>query len=176
MISTKIGDSTTVSTWLDSLDESQKNAWTQYARNASSEIEAYLYARFLKPGYDGSISDVTAWIQEKYPKIDHKKTLLVEIDKLTDDIDQVRAMCQQGTLDYASAATKLSALQKELRSHIITTKSFQEMSDKRGLILAGADRAIRELTQTLDHNPGLQSFIEEAAIIVWNVIETEEKT
>jgi hypothetical protein len=41
--------------------------------------------------------------------------------------------------------------------------------------LAGADRCIRELIQTLDGQPTLQNFIEEASILVWSTIEREEK-
>ena len=107
-----IGDSTTVAGWLDSLDKSQKDSFVFYAKNATSDIEAYLYARFLNPGYTGSISDLTAWIQEKYPKEDLRKILLMEIDSLQTDIQNVRNMTLTGMLDHATAATKVSALQK----------------------------------------------------------------
>ena len=92
MIKTQIGDSTTVAAWLGSLDKSQKDAFSHYAKNSVSDIEAYLYARFLKPGYGGSISDLTAWVQEKYPKEDLRKILLIEIDSLKIDIYNVRQM------------------------------------------------------------------------------------
>ena len=49
MITSTIGDSTTVATWLDSLDKSNKDAFVHYAKNATSDIEAFLYARFLYP-------------------------------------------------------------------------------------------------------------------------------
>jgi hypothetical protein len=90
-----IGDSTTVSSWLDSLEKSQKEAFLFYARNATSDIEAYLYARFLRPGYEGSISDLTAFVQERYPKEDLRKILLIEITDLQQDIQNVRDMCMQ---------------------------------------------------------------------------------
>jgi len=76
MIQSKIGDSTTVAAWLSSLDKTQKDAFIHYCKNSVSDIEAYLYARFLKPGYVGSISDLTAYIQEKYPKEDLRKVLI----------------------------------------------------------------------------------------------------
>ena len=80
MIQSKVGDSTTVAAWLDSLSKSQRDAFTYYAKNSTSDIEAFLFARFLKPGYEGSISDLTAFIQERYPKADLRKDLLIEID------------------------------------------------------------------------------------------------
>ena len=47
--------------------------------------------------------------------------------------------------------------------------------DAAKLILAGADRTIRELINTLDGQPGLQQLVDEAAVLVWTTIENEEK-
>lgn len=171
-----IGDSTTVAGWLDSLDKSQKDSFVFYAKNATSDIEAYLYARFLNPGYTGSISDLTAWIQEKYPKEDLRKILLMEIDSLQTDIQNVRNMTLTGMLDHATAATKVSALQKELRSHIQAVRSISDGLDRRGLLLAGADRCLRELMQTFDGQPGIQALLEDSSLLVWSTMEREEKS
>ena len=173
---TKIGDPTTVSGWLDSLDKSQKDAFIFYAKNATSDIEAYLYARFLKPGYSGSISDLTAWVQEKYPKEDLRKILLIEIDSLQTDLQNVRSMTLTGMLDHATAATKVAALQKELRSHIQAVRSISDGVDRRGLLLAGADRCLRELMQTFDGQPGIQALLEDSSLLVWSTMEREEKS
>jgi hypothetical protein len=173
---TKIGDPSTVSGWLDSLDKSQKDAFIFYAKNATSDIEAYLYARFLKPGYAGSISDLTAWVQEKYPKEDLRKILLTEIDGLQMDLQNVRGMTLNGMLDYATAATKVSALQKELRSHIQAVRAISDGVDRRGLLLAGADRCLRELMQTFDGQPGIQALLEDSSLLVWSTMEREEKS
>lgn len=175
MIKATIGCSDTVASWLDSLDKSQKDAFVHYAKNATSDIESYLYARFLKPGYSGSIADLTAWVQEKYPKQDLRKILLIEIDAISDDIKNVRYMTTSGMLDFATAATKISALQKELRSHIQAVRSITDGLDRRGLLLAGADRCIRELIQTLDGQPTLQALVDDASILVWSTLEREEK-
>jgi hypothetical protein len=173
---TKIGDPATVAGWLDSLDKSQKDAFIFYAKNATSDIEAYLYARFLKPGYSGSISDLTAWVQEKYPKEDLRKILLTEIDSLQIDLQNVRSMTLNGMLDYATAATKVSALQKELRSHIQAVRAISDGVDRRGLLLAGADRCLRELMQTFDGQPGIQALLEDSSLLVWSTMEREEKS
>lgn len=175
MIKSAIGDSTTVASWLSSLDASNKDAFIHYAKNTTSDIEAYLYARFLRPGYTGSIADLTAWIQEKFPKEDLRKVLLREIDDLQIDIRNVRDMVQNQMLDPASAATKISAVQKELRSHIQAVRAISDGLDRRGLLLAGADRTIRELINTLDGQPGLQQLVDEAAVLVWTTIENEER-
>jgi hypothetical protein len=176
MIKSQIGDSTTVASWLNSLDKSQKDAFVFYAKNATSDIEAFLYARFLQPGFAGSISDLTAWVQEKYPKEDLRKILLIEIDGIKQDIDNVRNMTVTGMLDHATAATKLSALQKELRSHIQAVRSISDGLDRRGLLLAGADRCLRELMQTFDGQPSIQALLDDSSILVWSTIEREEKS
>lgn len=176
MIKSQVGDSTTVASWLDSLDKSQKDAFVFYAKNATSDIEAYLYARFLKPFYAGSISDLTAWIQEKYPKDDLRKVLLREIDSLQQDITDVRTMVSNGMLDSATSATKVSALQKELRSHIQAVRSISDGLDRRGLLLAGADRCLRELIQTFDGQPSIQALLDDTALLVWSTLEREERT
>lgn len=173
---TAIGDPATVAGWLESLDKSQKDAFVFYAKNATSDIEAYLYARFLTPGFAGSISDLTAWVQEKYPKEDLRKILLMEIDSLQTDIQNVRSMTLTGMLDYATAATKVSALQKELRSHIQAVRSISDGLDRRGLLLAGADRCLRELMQTFDGQPGIQALLEDSSLLVWSTMEREEKS
>ena len=176
MIKSTIGDSTTVGAWLDSLDKSQKDAFKHYAKNATSDIEAYLYARFLKPGYQGSISDLTAWVQEKYPKEDLRKVMLIEIDSLKTDLHNVRQMTLTGMLDHATAATKIAVLQKEIRSHIQAVRQLTDGLDRRGLLLAGADRCLRELLNSFDDAPTMHSLIEEASLVVWSVIEKEEKS
>jgi hypothetical protein len=176
VIKSTIGDSTTVGAWLDSLDKSQKDAFKHYAKNATSDIEAYLYARFLKPGYQGSISDLTAWVQEKYPKEDLRKVLLIEIDSLKTDLHNVRQMTLTGMLDHATAATKIAVLQKEIRSHIQAVRQLTDGLDRRGLLLAGADRCLRELLNSFDDAPTMHSLIEEASLVVWSVIEKEEKS
>ncbi len=176
MIKSVIGDSTTVGSWLDSLDKTQKDAFLYYCKNSVSDIEAFLYARFLNPGYTGSISDLTAYVQEKYPKEDLRKVLLIEIDSLKIDIDNVRQMTLTGMLDHATAATKISVLQKELRSHIQAVRQLTDGVDRRGLLLAGADRCLRELNNTFEDVPAMMALLEEASLVIWGTIEREEKS
>jgi len=144
MIDTEI--QATVGSWLQSLDKTQKDSFLHYAKNATSDIESYLYARFMRPAYTGSIADITSWIQEKYPKQDLRKVLLIEIDSLKIDIDNVRQMTLNGMLDHATAATKISVLTKKNLGR--TSKQFdssQTVLIAVVLLLAGADRCLREL-------------------------------
>ena len=170
------GESSTVASWWGALGKAQKDAFIYYAKNATSEVEAYMYARFLTPGYSGSISDLTAWIQERYPKEDLRKILLREIEDLQGDIKNVRDMTVNGMLDHATAATKISALQKELRSHIQAVRQISDGLDRRGLLLAGADRCLRELMATFDGQPAIQALLEDSSLLVWSTLEREEKS
>ena len=174
MIDTEV--QATVADWLQSLDKTQKDSFLHYAKNATSDIESYLYARFMRPSYEGSIADITAWIQEKYPKQDLRKVLLIEIDSLKTDIDNVRQMTLTGMLDHATAATKISVLQKELRSHIQAVRQLTDGLDRRGLLLAGADRCLRELLNSFEDAPAMASLLEDASLVVWSTIEREEKS
>ena len=174
MIDTEVRS--TVADWLQSLDKTQKDSFLHYAKNATSDIESYLYARFMRPSYEGSIADITAWIQEKYPKQDLRKVLLIEIDSLKTDIDNVRQMTLTGMLDHATAATKISVLQKELRSHIQAVRQLTDGLDRRGLLLAGADRCLRELLNSFEDAPTVASLLEDASLVVWSTIEREEKS
>jgi hypothetical protein len=54
-------------------------------------------------------------------------------------------------------------------------RSITDGLDRRGLLHAGADRCIRELIQTLDGQPTLQTLVDDAAILVWSTLEREEK-
>ena len=136
---------------------------------------SYLYARFLRPGYTGSIADLAAWLQEKYPKQDLRKVLLIEIDSLKMDIDNVRQMTLPGCLIMPQRQRK-SAFYKELRSHIQAVRQLTDGLDRRGLLLAGADRCLRELMNSFEDSPTMASLLDEASLVVWSTIEREEKS
>jgi hypothetical protein len=101
---------------------------------------------------------------------------LIEIDELRNDITNVRNMTTQQMLDFATAATKISALQKELRSHIQTVRALSDGLDRRGLLLAGADRCLRELSNTFQDQPTILALLEDAGLVVWSTLEREEKS
>ena len=174
-MSTIVDNAANVGTWLAALEKSQKDAFIHYAKNATSDIEAFLFARFLNPGFTGSISDLIAWIQEKYPKKDLRKILLIEIEELQQDIKNVRDMTVKCMLDAATASTKIASLQKELRSHIQAVRSISDGVDRRGLLLAGADRCLRELLNTFEDQPTISAVLQDSSLLVWSTLESEEK-
>ena len=48
--------------------------------------------------------------------------------------------------------------------------------DRRGLLLAGADRCLRELMNSFEDSPAMASLLEDASLVVWSTIEREEKS
>ena len=68
---------------------------------------------------------------------------------------------------------KRQALEKELRSHIEVSERLNKTTDKRGLILAGADRVMRELTNIFKDDPQFAEPIENAMAAVWAKVYSE---
>ena len=74
--------------WVDNLDSSTQESFCSFAADNNSVIECFLYARFL--GYTGSIVACDLWVNKKYKKPDHRKTLLFEIEQMQEDIRKLR--------------------------------------------------------------------------------------
>ena len=78
-----------------------------------------------------------------------------------------------GEIKGDNGAARLAALEKELRSHIETSERINRTTDKRGLILAGADRVMRELTNIFKDDPQFSEPIENAMNAVWAKVYSE---
>lgn len=157
--------------WLDNLDAPTKDAFYSFARDTFSFTQAYLYARFL--GYGGSITSTEAWMKEYFPKANHLQTLLVEIEKMTDDIAMIRQDIDSFAMKRETGAARIASLQKELRSTIAHVDSFISTQDRKGLLLAGADRCLRELTNIFKDG-AFENPLKEASMGVWAKIQYEE--
>ena len=78
-----------------------------------------------------------------------------------------------GEIKGDNGCARLAALEKELRSHIETSERMNKATDKRGLILAGADRVMRELTAIFKDDPQFSEPIENAMNAVWSKLYSE---
>ena len=78
-----------------------------------------------------------------------------------------------GEIKGSDGAARLASLEKELRSHIETSERFNKTTDKRGLILAGADRVMRELTNIFKDDPQFAEPIDNAMNAVWAKVYSE---
>lgn len=157
--------------WVDNLDSSIQESFCSFASENYSIIEIYLYARFL--GYQGSITACDLWLKENYIKPDHRKKLLYEIDEMQEDIRKLRADVETGLVKRDAGVARIASMQKEVRGHIDQVDKFTSTKDRKGLLMAGADRAIRELMFIFKDDP-IEIPLEEATMSVWARMQLEE--
>jgi hypothetical protein len=157
--------------WVDNLDSATQEAFTSFASDNYSVIECYLYARFL--GYKGSIVACESWVKDKYPKPDHRKTLLYEIEEMQEDIRKLRDDVDNGLVKRDAGVARIASMQKELRGTIAQIELFTSNRDRKGLLMAGADRAIREILAVFKDDP-IEIPLEEASMSVWAKLQLDE--
>ena len=141
--------------WLSTLTSKDKETYLAFCKQISSPIQMYLYARFL--GYKGSIVDCNEWSKEQFKKRNFNQVLEMEIDLMQQDM----------------GAARIAMLQKELRGAIKQLNDEKHLLDKQGLILAGADRALREMLSIFRDDP-IEGPLQEASMGVWTKILQEE--
>lgn len=157
--------------WVDNLDCATQESFCAFASENYSVIEIFLYARFL--GYTGSITACDSWVKNNYKKPDHRKTLLYEIDEMQEDIRKLREDVENGVVKRDAGVARIASMQKELRGTIAQIEQFTSTKDRKGLLMAGADRAIRELMFIFKDDP-IEGPLEEATMSVWSRMQLEE--
>ena len=131
----------------------------------------YLYARFL--GFAGSIVSCDKWAQRKFKRRNFNEVLESEIDSMQQDISNLRIGIEQGMVKQDMGTARIAMLQKELRGSIKQLNDEKVLLDKQGLILAGADRALREMLSIFRDDP-IEGPLSEASMGVWTKILQEE--
>ena len=157
--------------WVENLDAPTEESFTGFCSENYSVIECYLYARFL--GYKGSITGCDLWVQKNYPKPDHRAVLLNEIEEMQEDIRKLRADVDDGIVKRDAGVARIAGMQKELRGTIAQVELSTANKDRKGLLMAGADRAIRELLTIFKDDP-IEVPLEEASMSVWAHMQLEE--
>lgn len=157
--------------WVDNLDAPTQEAFNSFAKNNNSVIETYVYARFL--GYKGSIVACELWIKTNYPKVDYGKKLKQEVDSMLIDIERLRAEIEEGDVKRDVGVRQVAAMQREVRGHIDQIQRTNNHKDRKALVMAGADRAIRELLLTFQDDP-IGVPLEEASMGVWARMQLDE--
>jgi hypothetical protein len=99
--------------------------------------------------------------------------LEAEIDAMTMDISKLRDGIDMGMIKQDMGASRIAMMQKELRGTIKQLNDERILLDKQGLILAGADRAIREMLTIFRDDP-IEGPLQEASMGVWTKIFQEE--
>jgi hypothetical protein len=162
---------TFVDKWLDTLPAADSEDFKEFAEVTPSIIEIWVYAGILQ--YDGTFNDLARWVKMKYKKLNRREILNSEIAALHSDIQDLRMAINSGEIKGDNGAARLAALEKELRSHIETSDRMNRTTDKRGLVLAGADRVMRELTSIFKDDPQFAEPIENAINAIWAKVYSE---
>jgi len=162
---------TYVDQWLDTLPASESEEFKEFAEYTPSIIEIWVYSGII--GYTGTFNDLSRWVKMKYKKLNRREILNSEIAALHSDIQELRMAVTSGEIKGDNGAARLAALEKELRSHIEVSERINRSTDKRGLILAGADRVMRELTNIFKDDPQFAEPIDNAMNAVWAKVYSE---
>lgn len=157
--------------WLETLSDKDHDTFLNFCKRTSSPVQMYLYARFL--GFTGSIVECDEWSRLKYKKRDFSALLEDEIDSMQQDILKLRDAIDMGMVKQDMGTSRIAMLQKELRGTIKQLSDERILLDKQGLILAGADRALREMLSIFRDDP-IEGPLTEASMGVWTKILQEE--
>ena len=118
-------------------------------------------------GYEGSFTDLEKWVNQRFPKLNRRELLLAETIKLESDIDFLRQQVQADIVKPDAAATRIAHLSKELRGHVVEVEKMSRGTDRRGLVLAGAAKVMRELKSIFKGNEDVTNALELAYESVW---------
>lgn len=162
---------TFVDQWLDTLPAAESEEFKEFAEITPSIIEIWVYSGIL--GYPGTFNDLARWVKMKFKKLNRREILNSEIAALHSDVQELRMAITSGEIKGSDGAARLASLEKELRSHIETSERMNKTTDKRGLILAGADRVMREISAIFKDDPQFAEPIENAINAVWAKIYSE---
>tara|TARA_R100001082_G_scaffold70141_1_gene39929 strand:+ start:1011 stop:1496 length:486 start_codon:yes stop_codon:yes gene_type:complete len=157
--------------WLKSLTNKDRQAFLSFCEKTSSSIQIYLYSRFL--GFKGNLVECVEWSEKKFEKRNFNIVLESEIDSMQQDIAKLRDAIDMGMVKQDMGAARIAMLQKELRGSIKQLDDKKVLLDKQGLILAGADRALREMLSIFRDDP-IEGPLQEASMGVWTKILQEE--
>ena len=112
-------------------------------------------------------------MRQHYPKPDHRFVLLREIEEMQEDIRKLREDVDNGFVKRDAGVARIASMQKELRGTIAQVELFTSNKDRKGLLMAGADRAIRELMFIFKDDP-IEAPLHEASMSVWARMQLEE--
>ena len=157
--------------WIQTLTSKDRESFFQFCKKTGSPIQIYLFSRFL--GFQGTIVECNEWSEKEFKKRNFHLVLETEIDNMQTDIANLREAIQMGMVKQDMGAARIAMLQKELRGAIKQLDDKKVLTDKQGLILAGADRALREMLSIFRDDP-IEGPLQEASMGVWTKILQEE--
>ena len=157
--------------WIQTLSNKDRESFLEFCKKAASPIQIYLFSRFL--GFQGTVVECNEWSTKEFKKRNFNVVLEAEIDNMQIDINKLRDAIDMGIVKQDMGAARIAMLQKELRGAIKQIEDKKILQDKQGLILAGADRALREMLSIFRDDP-IEGPLQEASMGVWTKILQEE--
>ena len=157
--------------WVENLDCATKETFLAFASDNNSIVEVYIYARFLR--YEGTITACDRWIQAHYPRTDFRSKLVFQVEEMEEDVRKLREEVELGTVKRDVGVARNAQMQKEIRGSIAQIEDFTTAKDRKGLLMAGADRACREIL-FIFKDDSIEPAIEEATLAVWARMQLEE--
>ena len=157
--------------WVQSLNNKDRESFLEFCKKTVSPVQIYLFSRFL--GFQGTIVECNKWSEKEFKKRNFNLVLETEIDNMREDIAKLRQAIDMGLVKQDMGAARIAMLQKELRGAIKQIDDKKVLMDKQGLILAGADRALREMLSIFRDDP-IEGPLQEASMGVWTKILQEE--
>ena len=157
--------------WIQTLSNKDRESFLEFCKKASSPIQIYLFSRFL--GFQGTVVECNEWSTKEFKKRNFNVVLESEIDNMQIDINKLRDAIDMGIVKQDMGAARIAMLQKELRGAIKQIEDKKILQDKQGLILAGADRALREMLSIFRDDP-IEGPLQESSMGVWTKILQEE--
>jgi hypothetical protein len=92
---------------------------------------------------------------------------------MQEDIRKLREDVDNGVVKRDAGVARIASMQKELRGTIAQIETFTSNRDRKGLLMAGADRAIREMLSVFKDDP-IEIPLEEASMSVWAKLQLDE--
>ena len=157
--------------WIQTLSNKDRESFLEFCKKTASPVQIYLFSRFL--GFQGTIVECNEWSTKEFKKRNFNIVLEAEIDNMQIDINKLRDAIDMGIVKQDMGAARIAMLQKELRGAIKQIEDKKILQDKQGLILAGADRALREMLSIFRDDP-IEGPLQEASMGVWTKILQEE--
>lgn len=161
-----------VAVFLAALDDDRREGFLNYAENTYSIYEIWLYASVL--GYTESFTALEKWVNKHYRKLNKRELLLAEACKLEADVDFLRGQVQADLVKPDAAASRIAHLSKELRGHLSEIDKMTRATDRKGLIMAGADAVMRQLRSIFKGNEEVVTALDSAFESVWAQLDSEK--
>ena len=92
---------------------------------------------------------------------------------MQEDIRKLRESMEDGSVKRDHGVARIAGMQRELRGTIAQVEEFTAVKDRKGLLMAGADRAMREVAFIFKDDP-IETPLEEAIMSVWARMQLEE--